>query len=77
MKTISLKVSSRQLRLLDEATRVRGVTRSDVIRECIDTLDAKPRKQVTCLDLMRDLIGKHKGPPDLGTNPKYMEGYGE
>ena len=80
MKTISLKISDRQLRLLDKAARLRGVTRSEIIRDSVEqTLAVKSgSKVVSCYDLSKDIVGSIKsGVRDLATNPKYMEGFGE
>jgi len=37
----------------------------------------RQRKKPSLLDRFGDLVGKgDSGVPDLGTNPKYMEGFG-
>lgn len=54
------------------------MTKSAYIREALEkSLTAKKSKRMTGYDLIKDLIGSAKDAPrDLGTNPKYMEGYG-
>ena len=38
----------------------------------------EPEKPISVLELAGDLIGSLQGgPPDLSTNKKYMEGFGE
>lgn len=38
----------------------------------------EPERQMSALELAGDLVGcLEGGPPDLSTNPKYMEGFGE
>ncbi|MFB3891383.1 MAG: ribbon-helix-helix protein, CopG family [Phycisphaerae bacterium] len=40
-------------------------------------LNSRKRRFVSALDLAGDLVGCIDGPPDLSTNPKYMEGFGQ
>jgi hypothetical protein len=80
MTTISLKLPDRLLELLEEQARARHTTKSSVVRECLEkALGARCTEgQATCYDLARDLAGSVKGlPPDLATNPKYLEGFGQ
>jgi hypothetical protein len=57
------------------------VRASDVIREALEEyLDAHAREGETIADQLRrtGLLGRFKtGVPDLATNPKHMEGFGE
>jgi hypothetical protein len=79
MTTISLKVSETlDSRLTEEAGR-RRTSKSAVIRECVEKVLLAPPKDraVSCLDLAGDLAGCLKGPRDIATNPKYLEGFGE
>jgi hypothetical protein len=80
MNTISLKVPDRLLRLLEQESRARGATKSEIIRDSLEQTLAKKnggQKPVTCYDLSKHVVGSLKGSRDLGINPKYMEGYGE
>lgn len=79
MHTISLKLPDElEARVEAEAER-RNSTKSAVIRECLEESLMKPRrkKRVSCLDLMRDLIGSQPGPRDASTNKKYLLDLGD
>lgn len=80
MNTISLKLPDRLLERLEAATRARGTTKSSLVRECLEaSLDSRSEGgKDTCYDLANDLAGSLKGlPPDLATNPRHMEGFGQ
>ena len=76
MTTISLKLPEALLRELEEAAATRGMPKSAVVRESLEAALRKGRKskqKVSCLDLVRDLVGTFEGPPDASTNPRYLE----
>ena len=75
MTTISLKLPEPVLRDVEEEARRRGVSKSAVIRECLETTLRRQRakRRVTCLDLVADLVGSQPGPRDASTNPRYLE----
>lgn len=78
MKSITLKIAeSLDRRLAEEADRL-GVSKSEIVRDALDAYleNGGKAKRLSCLDLVRDLAGAFEGPPDLSTNPKYLEGYG-
>lgn len=79
MKTIALKVPPALLTKIELAARQRGETRSALMRHALEgfVADRGKGKAGSCLDLARDLRGCIKGPNDLSTSPKHMEGYGE
>lgn len=79
MKTISLKLPSDLLAHLDKEAKVRGVTKSSLVRESLEMmLRERPPGASSCYDLARDLAGPMKGlPRDLADNPEYMDGFGE
>ena len=75
MTTISLKLPEALLREITEEAATRGVPKSAVIRDSLErTLrkGRKPKKKMTCLELMGDSVGHFAGPPDLSTNKKYL-----
>jgi predicted DNA-binding protein len=78
MKTISLKLDDRIDAQLTATAKRTGKTKSQVTREALAAfLEGKSNKaSVSCLDLVKDLIGTAKGPGDLASNKKYMRGYG-
>jgi hypothetical protein len=52
----------------------RKSTVGKVIKERL--LEKEPTK-LSVYDRVKHLIGQVDGPPDLSTNPKYLEGFGE
>jgi hypothetical protein len=73
--TISLKVPERLRQSLKAEAERRGLSQSALIRESLEGALRRERakKHPSCLDLIRDLAGGFKGPPDLSTNPKPLE----
>lgn len=75
MTTISLKIPEALLREIEQEAATRGVAKSVVIRDSLErTLGPgrKPRKKVTCLDLMGASVGSFHGPSDLSTNRRHL-----
>lgn len=72
MTTISLKLAEGLLRELEQEAASRGVPKSAIIRESIETTlrEGRKPKKISCFDLMEDLVGHFEGPPDLSTNKK-------
>lgn len=76
MRPLTIKVSRQLEERLDKMARQRGVSRSVVVREALESYAVAPA--VSALDLAGDLVGSVDGlPADLSTNPKYLEGFGE
>lgn len=77
MKTVSLKLSV-QLDARLEATAQRvNKTKSEIIREALGIyLVGKSQVKRSFSELAQDLAGSIEGPEDLGSNPRYMKGYG-
>jgi hypothetical protein len=79
MKTVSLKLSDDLLRELERSAKQQKRGKSEIIRSALEQYlrtgngAANPP---SFYDVASDLIGKFEGPPDLATNPKYMEGFG-
>ena len=64
---------------LEEESRTRGVTKSELVRESLEKSVGPTRKvtDVSCYDLLSNLVGSLKGlPRDLAVNPKYMDDLG-
>jgi hypothetical protein len=77
MRTISLKLSDDLDAELDARARGLGRTKSAITREALRRyLDGESPTGVSCLDLVRDLVGTVRGPGDLASNKKYLRGYG-
>jgi len=74
MATVSLKLPDPLHHELEREAAARGISKSAVIRDSLErTLRNKDGKTVSCLDLMRDLVGIFDGPPDASTNKNYLE----
>lgn len=76
MTTVSLKMPEALLREIEQEASTRGVPKSVVIRDSLErTLrqGRRGKKKVSCLDLVRDLVGRFEGRPDASTNPRYLE----
>jgi predicted DNA-binding protein len=78
MATLSVKLSQPLYAQLDALVVRRGQTKSELVREAIERLVAEREapENTSVLDLIKDLKGSGRGPKDLSSNPKYMDGYG-
>ena len=82
MTTLSIELPESLAGRITRAAADEGVSRSEYLRNAaLDRLNPKSRskkKKLTPYELTADLCGSmHSGVPDLGTNPKYMEGFGK
>ena len=78
-KPVSQAISCRTQRPgSPRASHDRGTAKSEVVRDALEAClaDAEIGKHMSILDLAGDLAGRIDGPPDLATNPKYMQGFG-
>jgi hypothetical protein len=78
VNTISLKLPKALLQRVTEEARERRTSKSKVIRDCLEQVLCEPKsgKDISCYDLARHLAGFLGGPPDIATNPKYLEDFG-
>ncbi len=75
MDLISFKLPPVLRRRLAAEARRRGVSRSTIIRETLESVlleEPRSRGELTCADLAGELIGSVSGPPDLSTNKRYL-----
>jgi Arc/MetJ-type ribon-helix-helix transcriptional regulator len=77
MKTISVKLPEPVADWLERHAKETKRTRSAVIRAALERERAGKHRPKSCRDLLADLEGFFDGPPDLSTNPKHMEGFGQ
>jgi predicted DNA-binding protein len=80
MRTISIKLPEPLCERLRIIAEKRGTTEEAIALEALQTHLAKLEEEtpITAYDLAKDFIGiVEGGPPDLSTNKKYMEGYGQ
>ena len=76
MRTISLKLPPTLSIKLDRAAKQRGQSKSELVRAALEQF-LNGERPISALELAGDIVGCGKGPGDLSTNPKYMEGFGE
>jgi hypothetical protein len=76
MKTISVKLPSPLAAWLTRQANERQQSQSELVREALEQ-HRKGNSKPSCHDLLEDLCGSVKGPRDLSTNPKYLEGFGK
>jgi hypothetical protein len=77
MRTISLKLPDEIDARLEARARDLRLSKSEITREAlVRYLGSEPAPGVSCLDLVRDLVGTARGPGDLASNKKYLRGYG-
>jgi hypothetical protein len=80
MKTVTCKLPEKLDAELETTARAEGVSKSEFIRGAVEEKVKRTRrgkKAPRAYDLAKDLCGSLRGPGDLSTNPKYMEGFGE
>jgi Arc/MetJ-type ribon-helix-helix transcriptional regulator len=75
MKTISVKLPESLAAWLARMARRLGRSQSDIVREAL-TERRQANKRVSCHDLLDDVCGTFKGPRDLSTNPRHLDGFG-
>ena len=76
MHTISLKFPSHLGHLVETEAKRRRVSKSAVIRACVEEVLVNHRhakRQLSCADLMGDLMGSQPGPADASSNKQYLE----
>jgi Ribbon-helix-helix protein, copG family len=80
MKTVSFKLPATLNVQLERAAKKRGQHKSEIVRTALELyLNGTPTepRAASALELAGDLVGRGKGPGDLSTNRKYMEGFGK
>ncbi len=78
--TLTVKMPASFNRHVASAAKARRISKSELTRRALEHYLHQPSATVgkpSILELAGDLVGCFKGPPDLATNPKYMEGFGE
>lgn len=78
MNTTTIKLPpDMENRLKAEAKR-RSASKSMLVREALELYLAEKRTKAgtSCLDAAADLAGSIKGPADLSTHKRHMEGFG-
>ena len=77
MSTVSLKMPEELATRLAAAARRRGVTRSALMRDALESyLRRVGAGKGSAADAARDLIGLVEGPRDLSSHTRHMKGFG-
>ena len=79
MERINVRVEGRIKQQLEDEARENGVSPSEIVRQVLEAHLRQRTPRESCYDLAKRLgiLGVFKdGPPDLSTNPEYMEGFG-
>jgi hypothetical protein len=79
IETLSIRLSKSERIALRTAARRSKISQGQLVRQALRAYGVAPKDQPkpSAYDLVKDLIGRQSGaPPDLSTNPKYMEGFG-
>jgi hypothetical protein len=79
MERINVRVGQTLKQKLEIEAAKKGVSPSTIVRQVLEEHFDRQAPQENCLQLAERLgiLGSIKGlPPDLSTNPDYMEGFG-
>jgi Arc/MetJ-type ribon-helix-helix transcriptional regulator len=78
VRTISVKLPEALASWLDRAASERSRSRSDIIREALESWQSAARAGhgPSIADALGELRGSVSGPRDLSTNPKHLRDYG-
>lgn len=77
VKTITVQLPEPVAKWLELRAKETKRTRSAVVREALERERSGKDHPRSCRDLLAGLEGYFDGPPDLSTNPKHMEGFGQ
>lgn len=74
---IHARLNEEDRALLAQLKRATGATDSALIRRGLRLVQRQLKRQPSALDVAGLSAGKFRGgPPDLGTNPEHLEGFG-
>jgi len=78
----SMRVTPEQKRKIERLARRKGTSQKEAVMALVEeALDGEEEPIVvqpgSFYDKFKHIIGSVEGPPDLSTNPKYMEGFGQ
>ncbi len=75
---IHARLSDDERAALEELKVSTGKTESEIVRRGLKLVEQETRRRQSALDLAGPSVGRFtRGPRDLSTNPKHLEGYGE
>ncbi len=78
-----MKVTPEQKQKIKHMAERYGLSAKDTVMKLVEEASAREQRvqpmeirSGSFLDGVEDIVGAGEGPPDLATNPKYMEGFG-
>ena len=75
---IHARLDEEERAALEELKRSTGQTASEIVRRGLQLMVAQERQRRSALQLAGPSVGRFKkGPRDLSTNRKHLEGFGE
>ena len=75
---VHARLTAEDRALLDELRKTTGVGESELVRRGLRMMLKEVGRQPSALDVAGSCVGKFKkGPRDLATNKKYLEGLGD
>ena len=78
MLTVSFKMPDELAARIAAAAGDRGVSRSALVRDAVESyLQELSTGKGSVAELAGNLVGAVKGPRDLSSHPKHMEGFGD
>ncbi len=82
MNVLTIKLPAALEQQLEEATRRTHLSKSELVRRALAAYIARAEDDsggfVSALDQAGDLVGCFEGgPPDLSSNPRYMDDFGK
>jgi hypothetical protein len=79
MVTITMKLPESLAARLELEARRRNTTKSELMRQCLElALSSSPsRESPSFHEMAQDKCGVMRGPRDLATHEKHLEGFGE
>jgi metal-responsive CopG/Arc/MetJ family transcriptional regulator len=79
MTVVSCKLPKKLAAKLERLAKDEKRSRQAVVRDAIERRLGARRSngKGSAFDLIKHLVGTLEGPPDLGTNPSHMRGFGE
>jgi hypothetical protein len=76
--SIHARLGAHDRAALEELKRKTGQSESELVRRGLQLVVHEERRRRSALDLAGASVGRFKkGPPDLSTNRKYLDGFGE
>ena len=75
---VHARLDNEERAALESLKRATGQTESQLVRRGLQLVVAEQRQEPSALDLAGKSVGRfRKGPRDLSSNPKHLNGFGE